>query len=192
MQAYLNAASEVIATSSATLTLAQAQAINANVASVIANAPAGLIAKSQVDALHPYYHQLESGDGTSLAHYTEVPSLKPLKVARAAEIDARTEELIAAGFVASNTKRFRIDDGALTRYQALFTARNAAGITYPTLVNTYDNDGVQSLGGAAAVATFTEEMLVGHAGIIASGAALKQQIIDATTAAEVLAVEDNR
>ena len=94
--------------------------------------------------------------------------------------------------MASNAKRFRIDDCALTRYHALFTARNAAGITYPVLINTYDNDGVQSLGGAAAVASFTEEVFVGHAGIIASGSALKQQVIDATTAAEVLAVEDNR
>ena len=191
MQAYLNAANEVIATSSAVLTLAQAQAINANVTAVIANAPEGLVTKGDVDAAHPYYHQWESGDGTSLAHYTEVPSLKPLKVARAAEIDARTEELIAEGFVASNAKRFRITDCALVRYSALFEARNAA-ISYPVLLNTYDNDGVQNLGTAGAVAAFYEEIILGHRAIMASGEALKQQIINATTAAEVLAVEDNR
>jgi len=191
MQAYLNATGEVLAVSSTAYTLAQAQAIIAQIASIVANAPEGLVPKPQADAAHPYYHQLESGDGTSLAHYTEVPFLKPLKVARTAEIDVRTEELIEAGFVASNGKRFRINDCSLVRYNALFEARNAA-ITYPVLLNVYDNDGVQSLGNAAAVVSFYEEILLGHRAILASGEALKQQIIDATTAAEVLAVEDNR
>jgi hypothetical protein len=191
MQAYLNAAGEVLATSSTAYTLVEAQAINAEVASVVVNAPEGLIAKPVADAGHPYYHQLESGDGTSLVHYTEVPKLKPLKVARAAEIDARTEELIAEGFVASNGKRFRINDAAMLRYGLLYEARNLA-IAYPVLLNVYDNDGIQSLGSAAAVAVFYEEIVLGHRALLASGEALKQQIIDATTAAEVLAVEDNR
>lgn len=191
MQAYLNAADEVIAVSMTAYTLAQAQAINANVVSIVTNAPVGLVPKSQADAANPFYHQRTSGDGTSMVHYIEVPALLPLKITRAAEIDARTEELIAEGFVASNGKRFAITDCAMLRYHVLFTARDAA-IAYPVLINTYGNDGVQSLANSTQVVAFVEEIFVGHQGVIASGSALKQQIINATSVAEINAVIDNR
>lgn len=192
MYAYTNATGEVVATSGSEYTLAQAQAINADITAVIANAPAGLVIKGDQTAAQPFYHQHTSGDGTAISHYVEVLALKPLKMWKAAQIDARTEELIAAGFLASNGKRFRIDDRAMCRYQILFESRNNAGLTYPILINVYDNDGVQSLGVAAAVVAFVEEVYLGHQAIIASGAALKQQVIDATTVAEINAVVDNR
>lgn len=191
MFAYLNATNEVIATSVTEYTLIEAQAIQPGITTIIANAPEALVVKGDASAEQPYYHQWTSGDGTLLVHYSQVEVLKPLKVQRAAEIDARTEELIAEGFVASNGKRFRIDDGALTRYQVMFEARNA-GISFPILVNEHANDNAQSLPSAAAIVSFVEEIYVGHQAIIASGSALKQQIIAASSVAEINAIVDNR
>lgn len=189
--AYVDAVGNVLSKSTVVRTLAQAQAIMPDVTTIIAGAPAMLIPFLAASAQQPYYHRKTSGDGTDISHYTQIERLKPLKIARAAEIDARTEELIEAGFVASNSKRFRITDCAMLRYQVMFESRSA-GVSYPILVNTYDNDNVQSLPDASGVVTFVEEIFLGHQAIIASGSALKKQIIDATTIAEIEAVEDNR
>lgn len=192
MYAFTNATGDVIATSDTEYTLAEAQAVNAAIAAVIAGAPKGLVVKGTQTAAQPFYHRHTSGDGTSLSHYVEVPALKPLKVARAAEIDARTEELIAEGLELSTGKVVSISDCALTRYNVTYLIRNAATAAYPVLVNTIENDGVQSLANAAQVEQFTEEVFLGHRVITDSGAALKGQIIAATTVAEINAVVDDR
>lgn len=192
MYAFLDSGNAVIGTSSTAYTLAEAQAINPDIQAVVANAPTDLVVKGSETAEKPYYHQLTSGDGTLLEHYAEVEVLKPLKIARAAEIDARTEELIAEGFVGSTSKRFRIDDCALVRYNVMYLTRNAGSSVYPKVINVYTNDAVQNLPTVAAVEQFCTEVFLGQQAIIDSGTALKVQIIAATTIAEIDAVVDNR
>jgi hypothetical protein len=115
-----------------------------------------------------------------------------LKVFRAEQIDFRTEELIAEGFEGSTGKRFRIDDGSLTRYNVMYLTRNAGSSVYPKVINVFSNDAVQNLPTVAAVEQFCTEVFLGHQAIVDSGTALKVQIIAATTIAEIDAVVDNR
>lgn len=192
MYAYLDAASVVLGISSTALTLVEAQAINSDIASIVENAPNGLVTKGSETAEKPYHHQLSSGDGSLLSHYIEVEVLKPLKIARAAEIDARTEELIGEGFVGSTSKRFKIDNCSMLQYNAMYLTRNTTSAVYPKVINVFTNDAVQNLPNVGAVEQFCEEMFLGYQGIIDSGVALKTQIIAATTKAEIDAIVDNR
>ena len=192
MYAFLDSANDVIATSFTPYTLEEAQAIISWVAVVIVNAPLGLVVKGTETSTRPYYHRLASGDGTLLEHYDEIEVLKPLKVARAAEIDARTEELIGAGFLGSIGKRFRINDNALVRYNVMYLTRNAPGAIYPKTINVFTDDAVQNLPNVGAVEQFCTEVFLGHQAIVDSGSDLKRQIIEATTKAEIDAIVDNR
>ena len=96
------------------------------------------------------------------------------------------------GFVGSTAKRFRIDDASLIRYIGLWVTRNDPSATYPVLINTYENDDVQTLASAAAVNQFFLEAFGAVRGFSDSGTALKQQIIAATTRAQLDAIVDPR
>jgi hypothetical protein len=192
MHAFLDSVDSVIGKSATPYTLAEAQALNADIVTVIANAPPELIVKGEETPDRPYYHRLTSGGGTSIGDYTEMTVLLPLKVAKANEIDARTEELVGEGFVASNGKRFTIDDSSLTRYHVLYATRLHGSMVYPVVITTYDGQNAQALNNSGMLASFTEEAFLAFEAIIASGSALKQQLIAASTLAEVEAVVDNR
>jgi hypothetical protein len=192
MHAFLDAANSVIGKSATPYTLTEAQALNSDIASLVANAPPELVAKGEESPDKPYYHRRTSGDGTSIDDYTEITVLLPLKVAKANEIDARTEELIGEGFVASNGKRFTIDDSSLTRYHVLYATRLHGSMVYPVVITTFDGQNAQVLNNSAFVSGFVEEAFLAFEAIIASGSALKQQLIAASTLAEVEAVVDNR
>jgi hypothetical protein len=192
MHAFLDATGAVIGTSSTAYTLSEAQALNGDITTVVVNAPTSLMVKGAETVINPYHHRLVSGDGSLLEHYEEVEVLKPLKVFRAEQIDFRTEELIAEGFEGSTGKRFRIDDGSLTRYNVMYLTRNAGSSVYPKVINVFSNDAVQNLPTVAAVEQFCTEVFLGHQAIVDSGTALKVQIIAATTIAEIDAVVDNR
>jgi hypothetical protein len=142
--------------------------------------------------VHPYHHQLSSGDGTDIGDYITVEVLKPLKVIRAGQIDERTQELVSEGFVGSTGKRFKIDRDSLLEYLVLYETRNAVGTFYPVLINTFEMDGVQTLPNAAAVEQFTTEVFLGYRALFDSGSALKAQVVAATSVAEIEAVVDNR
>jgi hypothetical protein len=192
MYAFLDSVGSVLGSSMTPLTLTEAQALNADIAVVISGAPDGLMIKGYETPAKPFYHRKTSGDGTLIDHYSEITVLLPLKIAKAAEIDARTEELIAEGFVVSNGKRFKIDDGSITRYHMMYAMRNSLDMVYPVVITTYDEQNAQTLSNNGMVASFTEEIFIGHQAIVASGSALKQQLINASTLAEVEAVVDNR
>jgi len=192
MYAYLNSSGDVVATSVTEYALAQAQAINPDITTIVSNAPPGLVVKGRETPTHPHYHRFSSGDGSVIEDYSEITVLLPLKAAKAAEIDARTEELIAEGFVASNGKRFKIDDCSLFRYHVMYAIRNHIDAVYPVVITTYDGMNAQVLSNNGMVAAFTEEMFLGQQAILASGSALKQQLIVASNLAEVEAVVDNR
>lgn len=192
MFAYLDTSSDVIAVSSTGLTLSEAQALNPDITTVISDAPFGLVAKGSETFVQPYHHRLTSGDGSDISHYTEIEVLRPLKIYRANEIDDRTQEIIEEGFVASNSKRFRIDNDAMITYNILFQTRNSPSADYPVIVNVFTDDGIQILSNSAAVEQFVSEMFLGRRVIFDAGVALKQQIIDASTVSEIDAVVDNR
>lgn len=74
MYAYLDASNDVVATSTAEYTLAEAQALIPSITEVIASAPLELVAKDQpVSGRPPYWHRRVSGDGTSFSDYQERP-----------------------------------------------------------------------------------------------------------------------
>jgi hypothetical protein len=192
MFAHLNSNSDVVAKSTTDYTLAQAQVVNPDIMAIISNAPDGLMVKGQETPDQPYYHRHLSGAGTAIGDYSAITVLLPLKIAKAAAIDARTEELIDAGFVASNGKRFKIDDCNMTRYHVMYAIRLHVEAVYPVVITTHDGQNAQTLSNNGMVASFAEEMFLGQQAILASGSALKQQLIVASTLAEVEAVVDNR
>jgi hypothetical protein len=171
MFAYRNASGYIVGLSTVARTLAQAQAVNPDIVSVDPNP-----SQAEVDAFN-------TGN-----------QFREAKIAKAARVDARTEELINGGFdsTVAAPKRFRMDNEALTRYNAYYHARNEPWFTYPLVINTYDNDQLQNLPNAAAIETLFEETVIALRGHIDSGTVLKQQIRAATTWAELAAVEDNR
>lgn len=193
MYAYLDSADAVIATSTETHTLTQAQAINPLIASIVEDAPEALMVKGCETAECPFYHQYNSGSGTSIEDYDEVEVLSPLRLFRYQEIDARTQELISEGFVHSGSNRFRIDTEALCRYQAMYLTRNDGSFSYPVLVTTYDDNGVaEELSDAAEVSSFVLELCLGYIDLVSSGEDLKAQIASAATKAAIDAIVDNR
>jgi len=73
MYAYLDAANDVVATSTTERTLEQAQAFLPSVVKVIESAPAGLVPKGQHAPTPPsYWHRLSSGNGLSISDYTTI------------------------------------------------------------------------------------------------------------------------
>lgn len=168
--AYRNSSGDIVGLSTQERTLAQAQAVNPDIVSVDPNP-----SQAEVDAF----------DGAR--------SFRDAKIAKAGAVDARTEELINEGFVSDTVgKRFRMDNAALTRYNTFFDARNAPWFTYPIVINTYANDGLQNLPNAGAIETLFREAVSALRGHIDSGTALKLSIRNATTWAELAAVVDDR
>lgn len=74
MYAYLNASNDVVGTSITALTLAQAQALQPSIVSIVANAPVELVAVGQESTQIPFHHRLVSGSGTSISDYEAVNS----------------------------------------------------------------------------------------------------------------------
>lgn len=170
MYAYRNASGNIIGLSTVERTLAQAQAVNPDIASVDASPP-----QADIDV------------------YNDAQALREAKQQKLIRIDTRTEELVAAGFYdASRAKRFRIDDSAMVRYTGVWITRNDPGALLPYAVSTYENDDVETLSNSAQVNDFFFDMQAGLRAVTDSGVPLKQQVVAATTLAEVAAVEDTR
>lgn len=80
MYAYLDVSDNVVGNSTTTLTLAEAQARIPATASIISDAPSGLVpVGSENDTTRPYHHRKISGDGTDISHY-EPASAYPYSV----------------------------------------------------------------------------------------------------------------
>lgn len=121
-------------------------------------------------------------------------SLARVKTAKAAAVDARTDELIEAGFEfppASGMVFVPTANFQRTLMGTMLIKGNPA-LTYPIEWSTADNSGKITLANATDVENF---YLTGLGAIRAhkdSGTAIKDQINAATTVAEVEAVEDLR
>lgn len=117
--------------------------------------------------------------------------LEEKKHARARLVDARTDELIAAG-MSYGGQMFSLSLQSQMKMTASYVTRNDQEFTYPVVWNNIDDSNTVSLNDATDVRNFYLTALGTVRAHLDSGTALKDQIRAATTQAELDAVEDNR
>lgn len=116
--------------------------------------------------------------------------LSPNKLARCNAVDGKTQQLVATGFVHS-TKTFSLSIPSQLNWTNV-KAGAAADLTYPYVIPTLTDTDYHEFADEAEMLTaagVAESTVKGH---IASGAALKKQIVDAADQAELDAVVDTR
>lgn len=119
--------------------------------------------------------------------------LQQAQDARAADIDARTAELQAAGFEfpPGSGQRFDLTPTTQAVWVSLMVGAGAGLLQYPVNAGVI-GDGTYELADASAVATFCGHALNRGRAIIEGGAALKKLIYAAATVEAVAAVADTR
>ena len=122
------------------------------------------------------------------AHADLQPTLAAHKLVRYVEIDLRTQELIAGGFVHA-AKTFSLSLPAQHNWHGLLTGSDNSWLSFPVVVGTIDND-THSLSNAAAVGSFVQDGFAVVFGHLSSGRTIKKAIFDAANRAAVDAVED--
>lgn len=194
MFAYLDNLGDVVAASSTEYTLVQAQAAIPEITTVVANAPDGLFIKGTQSASQPYWHRHTSGDGTELAHYSEVEELGPLKASRMLEIDERSRELIDEGFEypSESGNVFSLSLESQAKMTAAHCVRNDVLMVYPQRWNTRDNSAAVTITDSAGLHAFYMTAIGTVRARLDSGTALKDSIRAAATRAEVDVVVDDR
>lgn len=176
-------------------TLAEAQAKNPSINSMIDNAPMGLKVRTS-NSLS--YHKKTSGDGTDISHYTDTSdisgtalSLTENKTKKHDEVKDRTNYLLDNGSFTHDGKEFRLSDRAIVRWIGVGHAELRTYLSFPFNVTAKDystytipnvSDWHQFFGAGLTEMTVIETI----------GRAIHTQIIDATTQAELDAVVDNR
>lgn len=117
-------------------------------------------------------------------------ALSRTKYLKMAEIDNRTQELIAQGF-AFKSKTLSLSGNAQRYYLGMMVG--ASFLTYPFAVNALDDlDGTVSIESIDEVQACYAAAVGTIASRLGGGTALKDQVRAATTVSEVEAVEDNR
>jgi hypothetical protein len=124
----------------------------------------------------------------------EHDDLTLLKQHRILEIDRRTRELFAAGFVYPPGSGIRYSLSTQSQFNLEVVDRNrlALEMTYPVIWNRLNDDGTVSLDDAIELHGFYLTALGTGRGILDGGTVLKAAVRSATTIAEVEAVEDTR
>jgi hypothetical protein len=117
--------------------------------------------------------------------------LPAAQLAKCKEIDARTDELIAAGFT-YDSKTFSLSQAAQSRLTGINQVRDDAAVTYPIVWNTLDDSDTLSIVDSAALLTFYLTAMGTYRTHVDSGTALKDDVRAATTIAAVDAVVDSR
>ena len=135
--------------------------------------------------------ELDAAALAVLASVEAAHELHAARVWRLAEIDARSEVLIAQGFAFAG-KVFSMSTVAQINLTALNASRDDPAITYPINYNAVDDSGVHAIADAAELRTMYLTALGTKRAWLDAGTAIKTAIRAATTAAEVLAVEDQR
>lgn len=118
-------------------------------------------------------------------------SLDDYKKLRYAEIDARTGELISEGFT-YQSKVFSLSQNAQINILALDETRNDPALTYPINYNTIDDMDSYDVVDATDLHSMYLTALSTKKGHIDSGTAIKTNIRNSLTKAEVDAIIDNR
>jgi hypothetical protein len=144
-------------------------------------------------------HSLRAGSATLLqndvktnfeGHHTEL-ALSKYKELRYNEIDYRTGELIAQGFVYA-TKTFSLSENAQTNILALDNTRDDPALSYPIEYNTIDDSDSYSVVDSTDMHSMYLTALATKKAHLDSGTVLKQQIRSAADEAAVNGVIDNR
>ena len=125
---------------------------------------------------------IASHDSTGLVHFKE------LKIQK---IDAKSEKLINDGFMFDNV-RFSLSHNAQLNLIGLYHSRDATVMQYPISYNSKDDTIVYAISDAATLEAIYFTAFGAKKSILDAGTALKQQVRDATTVAEINAVHDNR
>lgn len=191
LYAYLNTTGEVVSISIVERLLAEAQAKVPEVTQVISNAPDGLVPKLSITTAQLSYHTKTSGDGSDISHYTFGEDLDTLKRSRMEEIEARTAELKLDGFVYSDTT-FGISTHDMLNLIGMDTNKDAAWVSYPVTWDSMDGMDSISVADSTAWTTFFSAAFEAYLGHETTNTALKTQIRNAATIAEVTAIVDNR
>jgi hypothetical protein len=110
------------------------------------------------------------------------------------KIDARTDELIAAGFEypAASGKRYELTLEAQSRMNALLVIASSALISYPIKWNYIDDSGYYEIVDAADALALCATAIQTIRTILDSGTALKSSVRAAESVEAVMAVEDVR
>lgn len=121
----------------------------------------------------------------------DAAGLPETKLAKYAEIDARTDQLIYEGFMFAG-KRFSLSLGAQLKMIGTNQVRARPEIAYPIVWNTIDDADKHQLVDADEVLAFYLQGVGTYRAHVDSGTELKDQVRAATTIAAVQAVEDAR
>lgn len=116
-------------------------------------------------------------------------TLSGLKEYRYKQIDKRTQELIAQGFIYSSIT-FSLSTNAQTNLLGTYTARDL--LTYPFSWNAIDDSSTYQIADANEMAVFFMTALAAKKAHQDSGTALKTQIRDAVDMDAVNLIIDNR
>ena len=185
---YLDANDEVVASSVKERELTEPKLVSLSATSKVAGADMTIVYRGQPHM--DTYHRRVSGDGTSLADYEELEYVDHKKAEKIAEIDARTVELIEAGFD-YNGEHFSMSPAAQMNWTQLQVHNITGAVTFPVGVSTSD-DGEYQLQDAADFVGFITAIAGLKIASYDGGRVLKLQVKAATTLAEVAAVVDNR
>lgn len=120
-------------------------------------------------------------------------TLAEAKTLKIAAIDARTSELIMAGFPFDNNN-FSMSEAAQRNWIGLLSAYNAGMISFPFTISTVDEETYQLVNSTALLQFMGTFMVyqVSPSAPLGSGRILKAQVTACTTVAEVEAIVDPR
>ncbi len=121
----------------------------------------------------------------------DINILSSVKASKLLAIDARTDALIASGFVYSS-KTFSLSLPAQIKMNGSHMVRDDPSFTYPVIWNTMDDNDTISLADSAALDAFYLTALGTVRSHLDSGTALKDQARAAVTVAVINAIVDNR
>jgi hypothetical protein len=117
--------------------------------------------------------------------------LPELKLAKAEEVDRRTQQLIEGGFTHDSVE-FSLSENAQKNWNRLYSMLLSGTLVYPVSVSAKDISVLYELADAAAVTAFYTAMNTTIESHLQSGRNLKAQIFAATTKAELDAIVDPR
>jgi hypothetical protein len=133
-------------------------------------------------------------DAVVAAHQGYGNALEIAKSKKTDQIDAKTSRLISQGFQfpPATGQIFSLSPAGQNTLLGLNAAKDAPQLIYPVIYNTKDDEGTISLPDAATVYAFFLTAVGTYRYWLDSGTAIKDEIRDATTVAEVEAIVDPR
>lgn len=168
MYAYLNESGDIVGLSTDERTLAEAQAVNPDISSVEADP-----SQEDVDAFKASLLVAER------------------KREMFSQIDGKTDQLIAGGFPYAG-HQFSLSLASQMKMVGAHAARDEAAMVYPIVWNTLGDEDVYSIASSADLNGFYLTAVGTLRAFLDSGTALKNQVREATTKAELDAVTDDR